>query len=63
MSEVKRVTTETEEYVAKQQKQHESWMEALERLLGIEEPPLTEKRVEEIAERKAEQKIREFHNY
>jgi hypothetical protein len=52
MSEVKRVTTETEEYVAKQQKQHESWMEALERLLGIQEPPLTEERVEEIVEDK-----------
>ena len=58
MSEVKRVTTEAEEYVAKQKKQHESWMEALDRLLGLEEPPMTEQRVVEIVEEKIEEAFR-----
>lgn len=58
MSEVKRITTEAEEYVAKHKKQHESWMEALDRLLGIEEPPMTEERVEDIVERKIEEEFR-----
>lgn len=56
MSEVKRISEEAEDYVSNHQKKHESWMEALDRLLGLDEQPLTEERVEQIVE----DKIREL---
>lgn len=48
MSVTKRVTDEAEEYVSDNKKKHETWMEALDRLLGLDEQPLTEERVREI---------------
>jgi hypothetical protein len=56
MSEVKRISEEAEEYVSNHQKKHESWMEAHDRLLGIDEKPMTEERVEQMIE----DKIREL---
>lgn len=55
MSVVKRISEEAEEYVSNNKKKHESWMEAHDRLLGLDEPPLTEERVEEIVEEKIEE--------
>lgn len=49
MSCTKRITDEAEQYVSDNQKKHETWMEALDRLLGLDEQPLTEERVREIA--------------
>ncbi|WP_049900954.1 hypothetical protein [Natrinema altunense] len=48
MSVTKRVTDEAEEYVSDNKKKHETWMEALDRLLGLTEEPMTEERVREI---------------
>jgi hypothetical protein len=48
MSVTKRITEEAEEYVSEHKKKHETWMEALDRLLGLTEEPMTEERVREI---------------
>lgn len=50
MSVTKRITEEAEEYVSEHQNRHETWMEALDRLLGISEEPMTEERVREIVQ-------------
>ena len=59
MSVTKRVSDDVEEYVQSHRKAHENWMEALDRLLGVYEPPLTEERVEEIVE----EKLKEANNW
>lgn len=58
MSVTKRVTDEAEQYVSDNQKKHETWMEALDRLLGLDEEPMTEERVREIANEEIDKRQR-----
>ena len=58
MSVTKRITEEAEEYVSDNKNRHETWMEALDRLLGINEEPLTEERVRELANEEIDKRQR-----
>lgn len=58
MSEVRRVSREAEEFVELHRNETEKWIDALDRLLGLEEPPMTEERVVEIVEEKIEEAFR-----
>jgi hypothetical protein len=58
MSCTKRITDEAEQYVSDNKKKHETWMESLDRLLGLDEEPLTEERVREIANEEIDKRQR-----
>ena len=58
MSVTKRITEDADEYVSDNKNRHETWMEALDRLLGISEEPLTEERVRELANEEIDKRQR-----
>ena len=58
MSVTKRITEDADEYVSDNKNRHETWMEALDRLLGINEEPLTEERVRELANEEIDKRQR-----
>lgn len=62
MSEVKRVSDDAEEYVSNNKTDDEDWMEALDRLLGINQSNDTEYITRSEAEELMDSKIREAQN-
>ena len=60
MSQVKRVSDEAEKYVSNNQRDDEDWMDALDRLIGLNKNSsnnkyLTKMEVEDLIERKIEE--------
>ncbi len=64
MSEVKRISDRTIEFVEERQKESESFQDALERLLGAKNPedPVTREDVETIFDEKLHQLVKELNS-
>jgi hypothetical protein len=62
MSEVVRISDEAQKFVEERQKDSEDFPEALDRLLGVQDPedPVTREDVEEIFDEKLQQLVKEL---